>query len=111
MLKRIYFVLLASAVPMIAAAQTCAVPERLWERPRSGQVLSALAELRACVQAHLDKPGSSLAIHHAAADESSLRAAELRYWLMALALDGAAISLENDSPVKQPLTVEVREKK
>lgn len=84
------------------------MPDKLWERPRSGQAVAALPELRACVQEHLGKPGSSLVIHHAVADEAGLRAAELRYWLIALALDGMRVELKNDLQPNEPLKVEIR---
>jgi hypothetical protein len=111
-LMRVWFFVLLLAVPFSAAAQTtCAVPDKLWERPRSGQAVVVLPELRTCVQDMLDKPGSVLMIHHAMSDEAALRAAELRYWLMALAIDGARIDLKNDLQTNEPLKIEIRDKK
>lgn len=109
MLKRIGMLVWLLTAPLCVAAQTCIVPDSLWEKPRSGQAVAALPELRDCVQGHLARPDSALSIHHAVADESALHAAELRYWLMALALDGARINLKNDLQPNQPLRVEVRE--
>lgn len=108
MLRKTGLLICLLAVPLCALAQTCVVPDSLWEKPRSGQAVAALPELRSCVQSHLAMPDSTLLIHHAKADESALHAAELRYWLVALALDGAHIDLKNDSQPNQPLRVEVR---
>jgi hypothetical protein len=109
MLKRISLLAWFLTPLLCGAAQTCVVPDSLWDRPRSGQVVATLPELRNCVQSHLAKPDSALLIHHAVADESTLRATEMRYWLMALALDGARINLSDDLQPNQPLRVEVRE--
>lgn len=109
MLKRIGLLACLLIASHCAVAQTCVVPDSLWEKPRSGQAVAALPDLRSCVQGHLARPESALLIHHARADESALHAAELRYWLMALALDGAHIDLKNDLQPNQPLRVEVRE--
>ena len=111
MLKRIGISLLLLGIPLCAAAQVCVVPDTLWERPRSGQEVVALPALRACVQGILDKPDASLMIHHAVTDEAALHAAELRYWLIALAIEGARIELKNDLQLNEPLNVEVRERK
>ena len=39
--------------------------------------------------------------------ETLLQAEELRAWLMALAIDGARISLANDLRAQQPLNIEI----
>jgi hypothetical protein len=105
---RIWFFAFFLTMPLLAVAQTtCAVPDKLWEWPRSGQAVVAMPELRACVQGFLDKPDAAMVIHHALTDEAALHAAELRYWLIALALDGARIDLKNDLQTNEPITVEV----
>jgi len=111
MVKRIGLLMLLLGMPLCAAAQACVVPDTLWEKPRSGQVVLALPTLRACVHGVLDKYTAALVIHHAVTDESALRAAELRYWLIALAIEGTRIDLENDLQTNEPLKVEVRERK
>ena len=108
---RIWFCVLSLAASFPVAAQTCTLPDTLWERPRSGQIVLALPELRACVQGFLDQPDAALMIHHGMADEAALRAAELRYWLIALALDGARIDLKNDLQINEPLKIEIRNQK
>lgn len=106
--KAIWVFMPLSIVPLYAAAQTCTVPDTLWERPRSGQTVVALPPLRTCVQDFLDKPDAALVIHHAVTDETGLRAAELRYWLIALALDGGRIDLKNDLQPNEPLKIEIK---
>ena len=108
-LRQIGISALLCAAPLYASAQTCVVPGTLWEKPRSGQAVAGLPELRGCVQDFLEHSGTALEIHHGAADEVSLRAAELRYWLIALALDGARIDLRNDLQPNEPLKVEIRD--
>lgn len=111
MVKKIGISMLFLGMPLCAAAQACVVPDKLWEKPRSGQVVLALPELRACVQDVLTKHDAALVIHHAVTDEAALRAAEVRYWLIALAIEGARIELKNDLQMNEPLKVEVRERK
>jgi len=92
-----------------AAAQSCEVPASLWERPRSGVAVLAQQPVRDCMQAHLALPGSRLVIHHGKTDEVALQAAELRYWLIALAADGGRIELKDDLPANESIRIEVKE--
>lgn len=94
-----------------AAAQSCNVPASLWERPRSGSAVQALQPVRDCMQRHLAQPGSVLVIHHGMRDEAALQAAELRYWLIALAADGKRIELKNDLAANELIRMEVKEKR
>jgi hypothetical protein len=94
-----------------AGAQTCPVPRDLWQSPRSGAVILSQPSIRQCVQNWLAKPGALLLIHHGMGDEAQLRAAELRYWLIALALDGKRIKLAGDLPAGQALNMEIKEGK
>lgn len=90
-------------------AQSCEVPQALWERPRSGMDVLAQPALRQCVQAWMKKPAAQLVIHHSASDESQLQAAELRYWLIALAIDGDRIELMEDLRQNELMNMEIRE--
>jgi len=71
----------------------------------------AQAAVRECVGQYLQQPATRLTIHHGAADEAALQAAELRYWLVALALDGGRIELLNDLGAGESIRMEVRELK
>jgi hypothetical protein len=91
------------------AAQSCDVPASLWERPRSGAAVQALQPVRDCMQGLLALPGSRMLIHHGPSDEGMLQAAELRYWLIALAADGGRIELKDDLPANESIRIEVKE--
>ena len=56
---------------------------------------------------HLAQPGSRLVIHHGYGQDPLVQAEELRAWLMALAIDGARISLVNDAKAHPSLNIEV----
>jgi hypothetical protein len=100
---------LASLAPLtVCAAPECPVPVTLWDRPRSGAAILATPELKPCVRALDEKPGSRLAIRHAPAVESALQAEELRSWLAALAVDPERIELVSDLGARDPLRLEVR---
>jgi len=92
-----------------AAAQSCDVPASLWERPRSGVAVQALQPVRDCMQGYLTLPGSKLVIHHGQSDEGALQAAELRYWLIALAADGGRVELKDDLAANESIRIEVKE--
>jgi hypothetical protein len=92
-----------------AAAQSCDVPASLWERPRSGAAVQTLQPVRDCMQGYLALAGSRLVIHHGKTDEVALQAAELRYWLIALAADGGRIELKDDLAANESIRIEVKE--
>ena len=56
---------------------------------------------------YLAQPAARLVIHHGYGQEPLLQAEELRMWLMALAIDGARVSLINDVRPQEPLKIEV----
>lgn len=95
------------AAPVMA--QKCEVPTVLWEKPRSGMQILAQPALRQCVQAWMAKPAAQLVIHYSTNDESQLQAAELRYWLIALAIEGGRIELMEDLRQNELMTMEIRE--
>lgn len=94
-----------------AAAQTCPVSRDIWQRPRSGAAILSQPSIRQCVQTWLAQPGARLVIHHGMADEAQLQAAELRYWLIALAVEGGRVELAGDLPPNEPMNMEVKEGK
>jgi hypothetical protein len=93
------------------AGLTCEVPEVLWQAPRSGQAIVRQAGIGPCVDRVLELSRARLLIHHGSGDASSSRAAELRYWLMALGLEKGRIMLDAYQTGEAPLLVEVLEEK
>ena len=74
-----------------------AVRARCSTSPRSAKRWTSISRGR--------RPG--FVIHHGYGQEALLQAEELRMWLMALAIDGARVSLINDVKPKEPLKIEV----
>jgi hypothetical protein len=93
----------------VAMAQSFVVPPELWDRPRTGRAVLEQPAIREAVQAHLGQQGSRLVVHHGPTQESLLFAEELRAWLVALALEPARLTLQNDLKLAEPLRIEVRE--
>ena len=90
-----------------AAADEFTVPPDLWDRPRSARAVLELPAVRQAVGLYLARPASRLVIHHGTGPDPLAQAEEFRAWLMALAIDGARISLVSDSRQNEPLKVEV----
>lgn len=93
-----------------AYAQTAdlfTVPPGLWDRPRSARAVLEQPAVKQALNLHLSQPGSRLVIHHGLGQDPLLQAEELRAWLMALAVDGARVSLVNDVKPNEPLQIEV----
>lgn len=91
------------------AGSTCIVPEALWQTPRSGEAVLREAGIGPCVNLLLDAPHARLVIRHGSGDASSSRAAELRYWLLALGLEKERLLLDGRQAGEAPLQVEVTE--
>jgi hypothetical protein len=89
------------------AQQTFAVPPDLWDRPRSARLVMDQAAVRQALDQYLTQPAARLVIHHGRGQEPLIQAEELRMWLMALAVDGARISLASDAKPQEPLKIEV----
>lgn len=83
------------------------VSSEFWERPRNGKAVLEQAALRQCVTALLLTPGSILVIHHNDDEEASLRAEELRAWLIALAVEVNRIDMVADLPGSTELQLEL----
>lgn len=96
----------ASAISVFAG-DTIPVSPSLWDRPRSGEIVRKLPEVRQAVDAYLTQPGTRLIIHHTAGQEPQLQAEELRAWLVALAISGERVVLKNDLTPGDPLKIEV----
>lgn len=89
------------------AAQNFVVPPELWDRPRSGKVLLEQPAIRQAVTAWLARPEARMVVHHAAGQDGLLAAAELRSWLVALAVDASRIALRGGARPGEPLRLEV----
>lgn len=99
--------LLCTAADLALAADMFTVAPELWDRPRSARAVLDQPAVRQAVNVHLSQPGSRLVIHHGYGGDPLLQAEELRAWLMALAIDGARISLINDGRPSEPLKIEI----
>ena len=91
----------------MAVAQTFGVPQEFWLKPRSGETVSAQAFLRQPVLAYLSAPDVVLRVHHGKAEDAVAQAAELRAWLISLAVDDARIELTDDNQSDQPITIDI----
>jgi len=100
-------VLLALAAAGARAEDIYTVSPALWDRPRSARTVHEQPAVRQALASHLAHPGSRLVIHHGYGQEPLAQAEELRAWLMALAVDGARVSLINDVHPNEPLKIEV----
>ena len=104
---------LAAGLCLIAAALSAAaddvfsVAPDLWDRPRSARAVLDQPAVRKALDQYLARPAAWLVIHHGYGQEALLQAEELRMWLMALAIDGARVSLINDIKPQEPLKIEV----
>jgi hypothetical protein len=107
MLRLVIGWILTGAAFFAFAGPTFPVAPELWDRPRSGQAIAAQPAIRQAVDAYLAQPGASLLIHHAAGQDASLQAEELRAWLIALGVDTGRVSLRNDLKSGEPLTIEI----
>jgi hypothetical protein len=103
---------MAAAACLCAAAAAHAgdlytVAPELWDRPRSARAVLDQPAVRQALEQYLALPAARLVIHHGYGQEPLLQAEELRVWLMALAVDGARVSLINDVRPREPLKLEV----
>jgi len=69
------------------------IPARVWAEPRDGHSLSRLEGLGELVKALGVDGRQRLLIHYPGGEEGSLRAAELRSWLVALGIASRHIEL------------------
>jgi hypothetical protein len=100
-------VLLCTAAATARAADIVTVPAALWDRPRSARAVLDQPAVRQALEQYLARPAARLVIHHGYGQDPLLQAEELRMWLMALAIDGARVSLINNVRPNEPLKLEV----
>jgi len=107
MSRGIAWALLALASAGAHAGDVFTVPPELWDRPRSARAVQQQPAVRQALAQFLAEPGSRLVVHHGYGQEPLAQAEELRAWLMALAVDGARVSLVSDVHPNEPLKIEV----
>ena len=105
-------VLALSLLSLLCAAAARAdeiftVAPALWDRPRSARAVLEQPAVKQALERYLAQPASRLVIHHGYGQDPLTQAEELRAWLMALAIDGARISLINDVKPNEPLKIEI----
>jgi len=107
-LKRaVTMILLCAAAGSACAEDIVTVSPALWDRPRSARAVQDLPAVRQVLDQYLARPAARLVIHHGYGQEPLLQAEELRMWLMALAVDGARVSLINDVRANEALKLEI----
>ena len=89
------------------AADIFTLTPELWDRPRTARTVLEQPAVKQALNLHLSQAGSRLVIHHGIGQDPLLQAEELRAWLMALAIDGARVSLVNDVKSHESLNIEV----
>jgi len=74
-----------------------------WARPRSGDMVTALPAVRQAVRAWSQAPSAALELRHPRGERGLLWAEELRDWLVALGVPGAAVELTPASDLEDAL--------
>jgi len=92
---------------LAADAQVFPVPLDLWDRPRSGRTVMALAPVRDAMNALVTRPQAKLLIRHRSGVEAGLQAEELKAWLVAHAVEPGRIVLRSDPAAGRALQLEV----
>ena len=107
-MSRVLACVLLCAVAAPAGAQDVfTVAPALWDRPRSARAVLEQPAVRQAVELYMTRPASRLVIHHGTGPDPLAQAEEFRAWLMALAIDGARVTLVSDIGRNEPLKVEV----
>ncbi len=100
-----------TAAPAPAAEPTAnpggSIPYELWDRPRSGRAVLAVAAVRAAITALSTDPATRFRIVHPAGVDGMLQAEELRTWLIAHAIEPERIALQAGPAGREPLRLEI----
>ena len=107
LISQIAFVASAAVHAQPAGGDQLRVPAELWDRPRTGQLVLAVAAIRQALNALLAAPEAKLTVHQPAGAESAAQAEELRAWLVAHAVEPARIVLRADLQAREALQLEV----
>ncbi len=98
MQKRFFMLLILSSLLLAAnfsRADVCPIGDDFWLSPRSGLSVLDNANIKPCVLSLLNDPKQMLVISYPTNDEAAIYAAELRQWLLALALPSSRVLLKN----------------
>lgn len=110
-MTRAIFCLCLAAFSLAAFGRDCVPSDELWSEPRNAASILADKGIRECVQPLLDQPDARLRLRHAPDEDAQLRAADLRWWLIALGLEPERIALAQDPKATLPLVLEQTESK
>lgn len=78
---------LVLSVPGLAIAESWQVEIEDWARPRTGEMVAGLPEVRSAVQAWLAAEDARLVIVYPGGESGQLWASEMRGWLVALGVE------------------------
>jgi hypothetical protein len=90
-----------------AGAESFQVPPELWDRPRTGRAVLAVAAIRQALSALEASAEAKLTVHHPPGPEAAAQAEELRAWLVAHAVEPGRILLRGDLQSRQALQLEI----
>ena len=100
-------IVLAACASNVTAQQD--LPPELWDRPRTAGAIIAQESLQRAAVRLLSQPQAQLVIHHAAGQEPTAQAEELKSWLGALAIDSRRVVLKGGLPGGAHIRIEVLE--
>ncbi|MCB1735161.1 MAG: hypothetical protein H6981_08475 [Gammaproteobacteria bacterium] len=87
------------------------LPFDVWQRPRTASYVLAQEPIRAAVQSWIGRlerdPQAILVIQHPGGEDGTVWAAELRDWLVALAVPGSAIELRPGGVAEDKLLLSI----
>lgn len=90
-----HIVWLLLLLPALASADsTFTLDAAEWSRPRSGDAVVAMPTVREAVRTWSQTSAAELVVRHPRGEAGVLWAEELRDWLVALGVPGAAITLD-----------------
>ena len=90
-----------------ARAASYTITPEMWMQPRSGEVMLAMAPVRAAVRDWMQHPGAKLVILHSGDDMGSLWASEVQDWLVSLGIPSADIVKQVSGQDEDSVTLEV----
>lgn len=110
-MTRAIFCLWLAAFSLAAFGRDCVPSDELWSKPRNAASILGEKAIRKCVLPLLDNADATLRLRHAPDEDAQWRAADLRWWLIALGLEPGRIALVEDPKATEPLVLELTETK
>jgi len=95
-------------IPAVANAQSLSIPEAFWTQPRDSRRVARLPGLSLLLAAFERQPNGRLVIHHGSGEAPTVRAGELRAWLVSLGLPSKRVLVERNLTIGGALKLEVR---